>query len=96
MGLGFVGKQIFDVVLEQKTIALDPGETLILFSDGITEVRGADGDELGYIRFAEIVRAARFEDTVQKMTDRILRDVLLYSHDSSFSDDATFVIIRKL
>jgi sigma-B regulation protein RsbU (phosphoserine phosphatase) len=96
MGLGFVGKQIFDGVLEQKTIALDPGETLILFSDGITEVRGADGEELGYARFAEIVRAARFEDTIQKMTDKVLRDVLLYSGDASFSDDATFVIIRKL
>lgn len=96
MGLGFVGKQIFDVVLEQKTIALDPGETLILFSDGITEVRGADGEELGYLRFAEIVRGARFEETTQKMTDRILRDVLLFAGDASFSDDATFVIIRKL
>ncbi len=96
MGLGFVGKNIFDVVLEQKQILLDPGETLILFSDGITEVRDAAGEELGYVRFAEIVRAARFEESIQKMTDRILRDVLLFSGDASFSDDATFVIVRKL
>ena len=56
----------------------------------------ADGEELGYSRFAEIVRAARFEDTIAKMTDKVLRDVLLFSGDASFSDDATFVIIRKL
>ncbi len=95
MGLGFVGKSIFDGVLEQKQIVLDPGETIILFSDGITEVRAADGEELGYARFAEIIRGARFEETVQKMTDRILRDVLLYASDASFSDDATFVIVRR-
>ena len=96
MGLGFVGKQIFDGVLEEKKIELDPGESLILFSDGITEVRDSAGEELGYIRFAEIVRGARFEDTVQKMTDKILRDVLLFAGDAQFTDDATFVIIRKV
>lgn len=96
MGVGFVGKNIFDTVLEQKQIALDPGETLILFSDGITEVRNADGEELGYVRFAEIVRGARFETTVAKMTDRILRDVLLFAGNAQFTDDATFVIIRKI
>lgn len=95
MGVGFVGKNIFDGVLEQKQIMLEAGEVLILFSDGITEVRNDEGEELGYIRFAEIVRAARFEDTVGKMTDRILRQVLLFAGDAQFIDDATFVIIRK-
>jgi serine phosphatase RsbU (regulator of sigma subunit) len=75
---------------------LGKGETLVLFSDGITEVRDANGEELGYQRFAEIIRAARFEDDVEKMKDRILKNVLDYSATTSFSDDATFVIIRRL
>lgn len=97
MGVGFVRKEIFNDVLEEAEFALDKGDVIVLFSDGITEVRGADGaTELGYQRFAEIIRAARFELDVQKMTDRILREVLLYAGATAFSDDATFVIVRRV
>lgn len=96
MGIGFVKKKIFDPVLEEKEFTLSRGETLVLFSDGITEVRADDGEELGYSRFAEIVRSARFEDDAKKMIDRILREVLLYAGSASFGDDATFVIARRV
>jgi serine phosphatase RsbU (regulator of sigma subunit) len=96
MGIGFVKKEIFNSVLEEVEFALEKGDVIVMFSDGITEVRGADHTELGYQRFAEIVRAARFEPDVQKMTDRILRDVLLFAGGAAFSDDATFVIVRRL
>ena len=96
MGIGFVGKKIFDDVLEEKEILVDRGETIVIFSDGITEIRDANDEELGYSRFAEIIRSARFEPDTQKMTDRILRDVLMYAGASSFTDDATFVVIRRL
>lgn len=96
MGIGFVRKEIFNNVLEEQEFSLEKGDVIVMFSDGITEVRDADNVELGYQRFAEIVRAARFEPDVQKMTDRILRDVLLYAGAMAFSDDATFVIVRRL
>lgn len=96
MGIGFVKRTLFDQVLEEDEFLLSRGETLILFSDGITEIRNEIGEELGYKRFAEIVRATRFEDTVEKMKDRILKDVLDFSGAMNFFDDATFVIIRRM
>ncbi len=96
MGIGFVRKEIFNNVLEEQEFSLEKGDVIVMFSDGITEVRDANNVELGYQRFAEIVRASRFEPDVQKMTDRILRDVLLYAGAMAFSDDATFVIVRRL
>ncbi len=95
MGIGFVKKNIFDSVLEEQEFILAKGEVLILFSDGITEVRNDEGEELGYQRFAEIVRSARFESDAKKIVDRILRDLLLYASSASFGDDATFVIVRR-
>ena len=96
MGIGFVKKHIFDAVLAEQELQLARGETLVLFSDGITEVRRDDDEELGYQRFAEIVRLARFEADVKSMIDRILREVLLYAESASFGDDATFVIVRRV
>jgi sigma-B regulation protein RsbU (phosphoserine phosphatase) len=96
MGIGFVGKNIFDNVLEEREIALNRGDLLVLFSDGITEIRNTAGEELGYLRFASIVGAARAETDTQKMIDHILRDVLEYAGVSSFNDDATFVVIKRV
>jgi serine phosphatase RsbU (regulator of sigma subunit) len=96
MGIGFVGKKLFDEVLQEKEIFVESGETIIIFSDGITEVRDSAGEELGYQRFAEIIRDARSESDAQQMTERILRDVLMYAEASSFTDDATFVVIRRV
>ncbi len=96
MGIGFVKRALFDQVLEEDEFLLARGETLVLFSDGITEIRNEAGEELGYKRFAEIVRSARFEDEVEKMKDRILKNVLDFSGAMNFFDDATFVIIRRV
>jgi sigma-B regulation protein RsbU (phosphoserine phosphatase) len=96
MGVGFVGKKIFDDVLEENEISMDTGDTIVMFSDGITELRSTAGEELGYDRFATITRAALSETDTEKMIDHILHDVLLYAGASSFTDDATFVVIRKL
>jgi serine phosphatase RsbU (regulator of sigma subunit) len=96
MGIGFVGKNIFDDVLEEREIFIERGDIVVLFSDGITEVRSGIGEELGYARFAEIVGAARSEPDTQKMIDHILQDVLEYAGASSFIDDATFVVIRRI
>jgi sigma-B regulation protein RsbU (phosphoserine phosphatase) len=96
MGIGFVKRALFDQVLEEDEFMLSRGETLVLFSDGITEIRNEAGEELGYKRFAEIVRSARFEDEVEKMKDLILKNVLDFSGAMNFFDDATFVIIRRV
>ena len=96
MGIGFVGKNIFDDVIEEKEIRVESGETLVVFSDGLTEIRDVKGEELGYQRFAEIVRATLSQTDTQKMTDHILRDVLMFAGASSFTDDATFVVIRRV
>jgi len=96
MGIGFVKRALFDQVLEEDEFVLARGETLVLFSDGITEIRNEAGEELGYKRFAEIVRSARFENEVEKMKDLILKNVLDFSGAMNFFDDATFVIIRRV
>ena len=89
-------RKIFDEVLEEKEILVESGETIVIFSDGLTEIRDVGGEELGYDRFAEIVKSTLTEPDTQKMTDHILRDVLMYAGASSFTDDATFVVIRRM
>jgi serine phosphatase RsbU (regulator of sigma subunit) len=96
MGVGFVGKKIFDDVLEEKELDVNRGDVVVLFSDGITEVRNPEGAELGYERFAKIVLDSRSKPDTQKMIDHILHEVLSYAGVAAFSDDATFVVIKRI
>ena len=46
MALGMVPSDIFDVVLADKTTPFQPGDTLVLYTDGVTEVVDENDEEL--------------------------------------------------
>jgi sigma-B regulation protein RsbU (phosphoserine phosphatase) len=44
---------------EDSVIGLNPGDKLLLFTDGITEASGSDGQEFGGDRLAAVAKANR-------------------------------------
>ena len=80
-----------DTAYEQAECALEPGDRLIFYTDGITEARDAEGDEFGEERLTESavrVRATPADD----MKDAILRDVTSFT-GGRFEDDATLIVV---
>lgn len=75
------------------SVTLAPGDTLLLYTDGITEARPPDVDEeYGEGRFNERLALLRCAP-VEQMLDDILTDVTLYAGGTP-QDDATLVIVR--
>jgi sigma-B regulation protein RsbU (phosphoserine phosphatase) len=64
---------------------LDPGDAIILYSDGLLEARSADGEEFGIERIAGAVRTASH--------DRIIGNVLNDARCHAFEDDVTMLAI---
>ena len=71
---------------------LDPGDTLLIFSDGVTESTGADGAEFGEERLADALRASS-----RLHPDRVLSS-LIRAHrrfcGGRPADDTTIVVAR--
>ena len=79
---------------ESICIALDPGTTVMLFSDGITEATDAAGTEFGMEKLTETVRTAcEGGMSIRGVLDSVTKAVSEFELEQS--DDQTLVIIRQ-
>jgi sigma-B regulation protein RsbU (phosphoserine phosphatase) len=84
-----------DTVFDRGFAFLEPGDILLLYTDGLTETRGVDGDMYGTGRLASCVQSNR-DRPASDIIDAIYRSVRDYSSSDSFQDDATAVVIRRV
>ncbi|MDF5755156.1 PP2C family protein-serine/threonine phosphatase [Spongiactinospora sp. TRM90649] len=71
---------------------LEPGDRLLLYTDGITEAGAAQGNEFGLSRFVDfIIRHHSDELPVPETLRRLILGVLTY-HDGRLGDDATVLL----
>ncbi|HYE66333.1 MAG TPA: GAF domain-containing SpoIIE family protein phosphatase [Pyrinomonadaceae bacterium] len=76
-------------------LAIEPGQTLVLYTDGVTEATNSAGEEYGRKRLEDVVRAGR-QLTARELITFIQRDVLEWTDGLGATDDATFFIIKAL
>jgi len=79
----------------ESTLALRPGDTLVLYTDGVVEARAADGEEFHSLRFESYLggcRGAKAEDVVQGLLSRLEE----FAGDAPPYDDVTVLVLRWL
>ncbi|MGE5846176.1 MAG: PP2C family protein-serine/threonine phosphatase, partial [Ignavibacteria bacterium] len=79
---------------DESIIDINPGEFLILFSDGITEAMNSAEEEFGDKRLTDIVLNNR-KESVENIIDIIFREVKLFVGNSPQMDDMTVVIVKR-
>ena len=87
--LGF-GSRADQVVDE----ALEPGDRLLLFSDGVVEARSTDGEFFGLERLVDLVtRQESARQPAPETLRRLINAVLEHQHDM-LQDDATVLLLE--
>jgi serine phosphatase RsbU (regulator of sigma subunit) len=74
----------------EEHVQLEPGDRLVLFTDGITEIANAAGEEFGEERLMELLRANRALDA-EAMQKRVMAAIAEFS-GGNFQDDATLIV----
>ncbi len=77
---------------ETGEVTLQPGDLIVLYSDGITEAGARDGKEFGEARLLSLVNANR-QRPLGEIQDRILKAVRAWTGDE-VEDDITLVLAR--
>jgi sigma-B regulation protein RsbU (phosphoserine phosphatase) len=95
MALGMVPGEIFREAVQDQRIAFHKGDTLVLYTDGITEVTNANGAEFGNGRLCEVLRTLRSR-TAEEMAQGVVDRISLFSGSGERADDLTVVIAKHL
>jgi sigma-B regulation protein RsbU (phosphoserine phosphatase) len=81
----------FNVGVEQVT--LNPGDTMVLYTDGVTEAANRAGEQLGLDRLAQVIRENR-DQSAEQIIQSILRAVNVFTDGSPLIDDASLVVCK--
>ncbi|REE95929.1 PP2C family protein-serine/threonine phosphatase [Thermomonospora umbrina] len=75
---------------------LQPGDRVLLYTDGVTEARTPDGERFGLDSFTDfIIRATAAGEPAYEVLRRLIHAVLAH-HDRHLEDDATIVLFEWL
>lgn len=84
-----------ETVFKRGFAFIDPGDVLVMFTDGIIEVVGREDEMFGTDRLARIARENRDEPS-SVITDRVFGEIKSFGKSNRLKDDATLVVIRRL
>jgi serine phosphatase RsbU (regulator of sigma subunit) len=95
VALGATGTRTFESVTRVETVDLEPGDLLLLYTDGVTEAMNLRGEEYGEERLVTLVRQlAQIPQPAAAAVDALLRDVRAFAGRAPQFDDITIVAIR--
>ena len=92
IGLGLDPGEIFKRELQEIRIKLNPKDTLLFYTDGITEARKNDAEEFGDDRLLQAVLESK-KDTVKQKRDNIQKKLQKFLNGEKPEDDITLIII---
>jgi hypothetical protein len=78
--------------LRRESTLLLPGETLVLFTDGLPEAVDAQGDAFSFERLQELTRQG---GSAASVLDRLLSAHRLHRGEEPLQDDWTLVVVRR-
>ena len=92
--VGLLASEVFEEITEMTSLPLEKEDTLILFTDGITEAQNRAGEEYGMDRL-ENVLTANADLALQELFDLIHHDVTDFSTGVQQLDDITLLMLRR-
>jgi len=94
---GIVMGPLADAEYRRELVHMDPGDVLLLYTDGIVErTRPADDEEFGLERFEQVTRRALAGGApLSEIPGEILAELRSFGEGQPWSDDVTLVLIRR-
>ncbi len=82
-------------MLEETSLDLDDGDTLLLYTDGVTEARNPKGEEFGLDRLKILLEAYGALEP-RHLVDQIIAKIAQFVKDADQHDDITLVALKRV
>jgi sigma-B regulation protein RsbU (phosphoserine phosphatase) len=94
MALGIDPGEIFDDVIQDVIVELEPLDTVIVYTDGINEALDSEGNEFGQEQLKEVLQNAG-EQSVDFLVKTIVERVQSFSSGHPQNDDITLAAVQR-
>lgn len=94
MVVGIDSGSVFDRVTNDFAIPLERDDCLVLYTDGVTEALDSNGDEFGFERMTQSVRASAATGAAG-IVSRLIDDLKDFVGAQPQNDDITLIVVRK-
>jgi serine phosphatase RsbU (regulator of sigma subunit) len=81
-------------LLDEQTLKIPDGGTLLLYTDGVTDANNLQGDFFGSERLQQALQAAR-DGTAQEICDKVFAEIIDFQGSAHQMDDITLVAVRS-
>jgi phosphoserine phosphatase RsbU/P len=82
------------ITLDEQIVKLEPGSTMVLFTDGMTDCRDPKGVAFGLERIKASL-SAMSGLPAQEICDRLFNTLMSYQNGAGQDDDVTLVAIHR-
>lgn len=83
-------------LIKEEGMVFLPGDTLVLCTDGITDMRNVQGETLGIQNFHKIVSSHAPLTSAKAVFDEISRDILSFASTTKQTDDLTLMVLKRI
>jgi serine phosphatase RsbU (regulator of sigma subunit) len=83
-------------ITQEKEIPLEIGDSIILYTDGITEAKNKTGDMYGVKRLAESLKKHGYRPSAESIFDNLTKDFANFVGEYMQTDDITMIVIKYL
>jgi serine phosphatase RsbU (regulator of sigma subunit) len=73
---------------------LEPGEALVIYSDGVSEANNLRGDEFGMDRLTQVI-SKNIPASASGMRDKVESALSSFTQTAPANDDITLVIVKR-
>ncbi len=84
---------LFEAQYDSEKIKLEPGDLLVLFTDGVTEAVSAGGEDFGEDRLIELIQRYR-EQSASEITRMLMDDLRQFCKGVPLQDDVTLMALK--
>ncbi len=95
LGLGMGSSEFFAKTIAEQRIQLRKGDTVIFYTDGVTEAHTKNGEEFGYDLLLDVAREAGHRSALE-VRDAIIMAVDTHMEHEAPEDDLTIVVLKWL
>ena len=93
LGLGIIRNDTYEKHIKNQFYDYNPGDVMVIYTDGIVEARGADQSEYGEERLKQMLERTYYLNA-NEIKAQILADLAEFSRGQPIHDDQTLLVIK--